>query len=48
MFAISFHVEEKPGKTQSSNQLASSLVRAPHSKSGGHKFEYPVWTDSAH
>ncbi len=31
--------------TQSSIRLASHLVRAPNSRSGGHEFESPVWRE---
>ncbi len=31
----------KPAETQTSIRLASHLVRAPNSKSGGHEFESP-------
>jgi hypothetical protein len=51
MFAglrITFYVVEKPAKTQNINQLANSLIRAPNSISGGHKFESLVWTDLVH
>jgi hypothetical protein len=33
---------EKPAETQTSIQLASHLVRAPNSRSGGHEFESPM------
>ncbi len=35
----------KFAKTQTSNWLASSLVRAPNTLSGGNEFESPVWID---
>ncbi len=38
----------KPAETQTSNQLASFLVRASNYCSEGHEFESPVWTDLAH
>jgi hypothetical protein len=34
----------EPVGPQTSNQLASSLIRAPNSKSGGYVFESTVWT----
>jgi hypothetical protein len=36
---------EKPAETQTSIRLASHLVRAPNSWSGGHEFEYPGWIE---
>jgi hypothetical protein len=36
---------EKPAKTQTSIQLASHLVKAPTSRSGGHEFESPIWRE---
>ncbi len=43
--ALIFCDVNKSAKTQTSNWLASSLVRAPNTLSGGHEFESPVWTD---
>ncbi len=34
---------EKLAETQTSIRLASHLVRAPNSSSGGHEFESPMW-----
>jgi hypothetical protein len=33
---------KKPAETQTSNRLASYLVRVPNSRSGRHEFESPV------
>ncbi len=39
---------EKPAETQTSIRLASHLVRAPNSLSGGREFESLVWTWTRH
>jgi hypothetical protein len=36
---------EKPAKTQTSIRLASHLVRAPNSRSGGCELESPMWRE---
>jgi hypothetical protein len=36
---------EKPGETQTSIRLASHFIRAPNSRSRGHEFESPIFTD---
>jgi hypothetical protein len=39
---FNIHPVEKPAETQTSNQLASHLVKAPNSRSGGGEFEAPM------